>query len=146
MNSSTKKSCLRGVVVITFLQIFFLHCLSQSEARDLRDVLVRGFPGAVGADNIAQGVAAFAPTFSQAVAQAVTQEFPLASVSPAFTYRFNPTTSVYEPSTNVPGPLFSERALTLGKGQWNFSVGYSYVDFSELNGVDLDNIRSPVAD
>src|SRR5262249_16683606 len=45
--------------------------------------------------------------------------------------------------TLVPGPLFSERALTLGKGQLNFSVGYSFIDFSELNGTDLDNLKSP---
>lgn len=78
-----------------------------------------------------------------AVAQSVTQQFPLASVSPAFIYRYNPALTVYERATNVPGPLFSERALTLGKGQFNVSVGYSFVDFSSFNGADLDRLGTP---
>jgi hypothetical protein len=39
--------------------------------------------------------------------------------------------------------LFSERAPTLGKGRLDLSVGYSFIDYSDLNGVSLDNIRSP---
>jgi hypothetical protein len=96
-----------------------------------------------GARDLSRGVTAFAPAFSQAVAQAVTQEFPLASVAPAFTYRYDATLGAFAQSTNVPGPLFSERALTLGKGQLNFGIGYSFVDFSTLNGDDLDSITSP---
>src|SRR5262249_31791145 len=49
----------------------------------------------------------------------------------------------YERLTGVPGPLFTERVLTLGKGQFDFSIGYSFIDFNKLNGTNLDNIRSP---
>lgn len=48
-----------------------------------------------------------------------------------------------ERSTGVPGPLFSERALSLGAGRFNFGVGYSFIDFSELNGTNLDSVTSP---
>lgn len=115
----------------------------QTAARDLTDVLERGFSFNAGGLDTTAAAKAVAPAFSAAVAQAVTQEFPLASVSPAFTYRYNPTLSAFERSTGVPGPLFSERALTLGAGQLNFGIGYSFIDFSDLNGTDLDNIRSP---
>jgi hypothetical protein len=131
---------------------FCLVAPPQSVALDLTDRLIGGlsFPNedaesilGVGGPEPGIAAAAVAPAIAAAVSQAVTQQFPLASVAPAFTYRFNPSLNVYERSSGVPGPLFSERALTLGKGQLNFGVGYSYVDFSELNGTDLDDITTP---
>lgn len=128
--------------LIIVVQIFSLCTSWRSEARDLTEVFAAGYNfSSLGNDPAA--VAVVAPALGAAVSQAVTQEFPLAAVAPAFTYRYNPTLSAFERSTGVPGPLFSERALTLGKGQLNFGVGYSYIDFSDLNGTDLDNIRSP---
>lgn len=157
-------------VVVVLLQVgLWSVCIPQSEARSLKKAFIQGFafptaPGGVGTTTrdqesllgfftpdgnfaspealtrAAQGVA---PVIAAAVAHAVTQQFPLASVAPAFTYRYNPVLSIYERSTGVPGPLYSERALTLGRGQFNFSIGYSYVSFDEFNGTDLDNIASP---
>jgi hypothetical protein len=124
-------------------QAVFSGALPESEARDLTDVLVQGFSFVAAGQDTTLAAKATAPAFSTAVAQAVAQEFPLTSVPPAFPYRFNPATDTFERLTGVPGPLFSERALTLGKGQFNLSVGYSFVDFTELNGTDLDDIRSP---
>jgi hypothetical protein len=54
-----------------------------------------------------QAAAAIAPAISGAVAQAVTQQFPLTSVSPAFTYRYNPAPSAFDRTTGVLGPLFT---------------------------------------
>ena len=132
-----------SVTAALALQVILLGRPHTSEARDLTDVFVQGFSYNAVGKNTAPAAAQFAPFFSAAVAQAVTQEFPYASVSPAFTYRYNPTLSVFERSTNVPGPLFSERSLTLGKGQWNLGVGYSFVDFDELNGTGLHSFTSP---
>jgi hypothetical protein len=142
--------------------VFALLCLllilstfpaRESLARNLTDTFAQGFiftPSSVflsssfgtgePVDFSAAG-AAVAPAFAAAVAQAVTQEFPLTSVSPAFTYRYNPAVDTFERLTSVPGPLFSERAVTLGKGQLNFSIGYSFTDFSDLNGTPLKNLR-----
>ncbi|HEV8714437.1 MAG TPA: transporter [Candidatus Binatia bacterium] len=116
---------------------------SRSEARSLTDVLVQGFSFTVARQDSTLAARAAAPAFSAAVAQAVAQEFPRTSVPPAFPYRFDPVAGTFERQTGVPGPLFSERALTLGRGQLNLSVGYAFVDFSKLNGTDLHNIRSP---
>ncbi len=146
MSGETTKRSLCAFVLTFVFQIFSLGSLPKSEARDLTDVLTQGFSigrELIGLADPQSSPRAVAPAFSAAVAQAVVQEVPLASVAPAFTYRYNPALRLWEPSSRVPGPLFSERALTLGKGQLNFSVGYSYVDFSELNGVDLDDLRSP---
>ena len=159
---------LRVGVPLLIIQALVFAWVKQSEARSLKSAFAQGyaFPtvegigtttqdgtsllgfftpdgGQVGGFAAAQAAQAIAPAIAAAVAQSVTQQFPLASVAPAFTYRFNPTLSIYERSTGVPGPLFSERVLTLGKGQLNFGVGYSYVDFDTLNGDSMDNITSP---
>jgi hypothetical protein len=145
---------LPALILVILVQAFSPGVLLKSEAKDLTDVLAQGFsfgtsiplPFFTPTGDIAVAPAAgaaVAPAFSAAIAQAVTQEVPLASVAPAFTYRFNPALDIFERLTGVPGPLFSERAPTLGKGQFNFAVGYAFLDFSELNGTDLDNIRSP---
>src|SRR5215470_4390600 len=102
---------------ITILQACSSGVLSRSEAKDLTDVLTHGFPSVIGASDISTGVTAFAPAFAQAVAQAVTQEVPFAAVAPAYTYHYNPALSIFERSSGVPGPLFSERAPTIGRGQ-----------------------------
>jgi len=130
-------------ILFMIVQALFLGIFSESEAKNLTNVLAQGFSFTVARQDSTLAARATAPAFSAAVAQAVAQEFPLTSVPPAFPYRFDPATDTFARLTGVPGPLFSERALTLGKGKLNFSVGYSFVDFSELNGTDLDNIRSP---
>jgi hypothetical protein len=133
------------VLILAYaIQGFLISLGSYSEARDLTDVLGKGldaFAPDTG-EPITVG-ARVAPSLAAAVAQAVTQELPLASVAPAFAYRYNLAVDAFERSTNVPGPLFSERALTLGEKQLNFGVGYAFVDFSELNGTDLNNIQTP---
>ena len=145
MSGKTPRRHLCVFILTLALQTLSLEVLPNSEARDLTEVLEQGFSigGLIGLADPKASPRAIAPAFSAAVAQAVTQEVPLASVAPAFTYRYNPAFSTFERSSGVPGPLFSERAPTLGKGQLNFSVGYSFVDFNELNGTDLDNLRSP---
>lgn len=139
------------------IQAFSEGIRSQSEARDLTDVLAQGFvfraqgggflgvePGKLNSiADFSDSAKAIAPAFSAAIAQAITQDFPFASVAPAFIYRLNPSVDIFERFTGVPGPLFSERALTLGKGQLNFGVGYSFIDYSDFNGKSLDNLTSP---
>jgi hypothetical protein len=125
------------------VQIFFVGVVSQSQARNLTDVLIEGFSYNAFELDTSLPAKEVAPAFSAAVAQAVTQEFPLASVSPAFVYRLDPAVDIYKRLSSIPGPLFAERALTLGKGQINFGVGYSFIDFGDLNGTSLDNLRSP---
>jgi hypothetical protein len=133
---------IHAVVLAVALQACPLTVLLQSEAKDLTDVLVQGFSfSALGLDTTLAAKAT-APAFSASIAEAVRQ-VPVASGAPSFIYHFNPAVDTYERLTGVPGPLFTERALTLGKGQFDFSVGYVFIDFSELNGTDLDDIRSP---
>ena len=153
----------KNLIVAVLLSLIVCGIHPQSEARNLTTVLGEGFDliprdpfritnlvfplASQGQSDIfafSRAGAALSPALSAAVANAVTQQSPLASVAPAFTYRYNPSLSVFERSTGVPGPLFSERALTIGKGQLNFGVGYSYVDMDDINGTNLQDTRSPL--
>ncbi len=132
----------RALVCVSVMQLISVTMVLQSQARDLTDVLIRGFSFNAGGKDSSASAKAVAPAFSAALAQAVAR-VPVASGAPSFIYRLNPIVDTYERLTSLPGPLFSERALTLGKGRFDFNIGYSFIDFSELNGTDLDNIRSP---
>lgn len=149
---------LHALILLVMPAALFITVL-QSEARNLTDVAASGFVlkpstlilsapvpttgGPTPPVDFSIAGRTIAQSFSAAVAQTVTQEFPLASVSPAFVYHYNPAVDTFERLTSVPGPLFSERALTLGEGQLNFSIGYSFIDFSDLNGVPLNNLKNP---
>jgi len=133
------------VLVISLLGVFGLS--NRSEARQLNDVLVKGYVGLT--PFFAGGTfcpCAFAQNLSSALStatsQTITQNVPIASVAPAFSYRYNPALSVFERSTNILGPLFAERALTIGKGNLNFNIGYSYVEFDDINGSSLDHLTT----
>ena len=130
-------------IAFAFTVILSGGFIAHTEAGDLSDVLERGFSfPAEGGVNIQTGARAISPSISAAVSQAVTQQFPLASISPAFTYRLNTDLGLPEPVSSIPGPLFAERALTIGKGRLNFNVGYAYIDFDEFNGTSLDRSGS----
>jgi hypothetical protein len=139
LNCQSMKIAAIALVVASMLGVWH-----ESEANNLTQVLGSGL-SIKGQNFSTTSVApAISPAIATAISQAVTQEFPLTSVSPSYTFRYDSTLGVYERSTTVPGPLFSERALTLGKGQFNFGLGYSYIDFDTLNGKDLDHLTVPV--
>lgn len=127
---------------LAFICIILICTQLHSKAKDLTDVLIKGFSFEALNLNTSASAEAVAPAFAAGIAEAVRQ-VPVASIAPSFIYRLNPVVDTFERLTVIPGPLFSERALTLGKGQFDFGVGYSFVDFDSLNGTGLDNIKSP---
>ena len=143
-NRLQEKRVRRFALTVGITQAFFLYVLSNSQAQNLTDVLERGFTLSFPTFQVDTGSLAsnLAPAFSDAVSQAVTRQFPLASVAPAYVYRYNAALSVFERVTSVPGPLFSERALTVGQGQLNFGVGYSYISFDDIDGTALDSVAN----
>ena len=66
---------------------------------------------------------------------------PIPSSQGGFTFDFDPVLNEFVQSTNSLGPIFSERAETLGKGKMNFGFTYTYVNFDEFEGDDLDDIQ-----
>lgn len=65
---------------------------------------------------------------------------PLSSSVSGFTYDYNPDLDVYDRSTKTFGPLFSERAQTIGKRRFLVGMSESYLEFDQFDGDDLDGI------
>src|SRR5262249_38891540 len=63
--------------------------------------------------------------------------FPLSSPASGFTYTFDPTLGVFTRSTESFGPIFAERAETIGRNKFSVGFTYSHFSFDKLDGVDL---------
>jgi hypothetical protein len=64
--------------------------------------------------------------------------FPIPSSSGGFTFNVNDRGEVTPTSTNF-GPLFAERAVTIGRKQFNVGFSFQSTGFSSFEGVDLDS-------
>ncbi len=65
--------------------------------------------------------------------------FPLSSSSAGLTFDFSSGQPV-STATSL-GPIFTERAQTLGRGRFNFGLNFSSLNFSTLRGTDLNDLR-----
>ena len=63
--------------------------------------------------------------------------FPLGSSSGGFAYTFDPELGVFSRSTESFGPIFAERALTIGKGKFSFGVNAMQTTFDSFEGENL---------
>lgn len=64
--------------------------------------------------------------------------FPLASSSGGFTYSVSPNGDIVPTSTTF-GPLFAERAVTIGKNKLNFGYTFQHTNYTSFEGADLEN-------
>jgi hypothetical protein len=63
--------------------------------------------------------------------------FPLGSAAGGFTWTVDPVTGAFLRSSDSFGPLFAERAPTIGKRRWNVGAGFQRVTFDHLYGKKL---------
>ncbi len=70
--------------------------------------------------------------------------FPVSSTGGGFTFQYDSELEVFTRTTDSLGPIFAERASTLGKGKINFGFSYTYINYSTLQGEDLHNLESVV--
>jgi hypothetical protein len=77
--------------------------------------------------------------FNIALASQLTS-VPLPSPASGFTYRFDPATGTFVRSTQSYGPIFADRAETIGRGKVSFGYNYQYLSFDTIEGVDLRRI------
>ncbi len=75
--------------------------------------------------------------FNSAIASNISN-FPLSSTSASQTFRF--VGGVPTPTSNSLGPIFAERAQTIGRGRLNAGVNYSRQRFSAIRGIDLEAV------
>lgn len=71
----------------------------------------------------------------------------LASNIGAFSFNSSVSAITFDLNLGVPvrsqeslGPLFAERATTIGRGRVNLAASFSNIDFKQLDGVDLDSL------
>jgi hypothetical protein len=69
-------------------------------------------------------------------------QVPVPSATGAFSFALVPEFDAYERIPQSLGPLFAERAQTLGRNQWTASVSYTHIDFDTLNGTPLSSLHS----
>ncbi len=111
----------------------------QADARDLRQLLSESIPGQEGRLS-----AAIAP-LGGVIGSQIADQLPTLATSASFVYEFDPATDTFARSALTYGPLFSERAITVGKNRLNVDVSYSYVRFTSFNGADLSHLKARVA-
>ena len=128
----------QGLVMVAATAVLLGMVVETTQARPVRNVL--GNPKAMRGDGDPLN-AALQP-LGQLIGTQVANQIPTLSTSAGFTYEYNPELEVYERSARTFGPLFGERAVTLGKGRFNANVAYTYLKFKQINGNDLSNLTS----
>ena len=63
---------------------------------------------------------------------------PITSSAGGFTYTFDPALGVMTRSSQSFGPIFTERAATIGKGKWNVGINTTRHQYDSLGELDLD--------
>jgi len=125
---------MRRIVVLILVVVFLVpgFAVAKSLERKLSDA-----SQLVG---IASG-SAF-DTLAENIADTAARSLPVISSSAGFTYRYNPTLEVFERTSETLGPLYLERPDTLGRGKFNVSVSFQYVEFNTFDGTNLTKLQN----
>jgi hypothetical protein len=65
---------------------------------------------------------------------------PLISPASGFTYRYDRATGAFVRTSSSFGPVYAERAETIGRGRFTVGAAYQRFRFSALDGIDLHNV------
>jgi hypothetical protein len=136
-----------GLLVVAWL----ISVPGHAAGRDLVDLI----PGLFGGDGITLattgGSIEHAPHFDIGSAASITQlnsqirseigVFPFSSPGGGFTFSFDPESGGFVRTTETLGPLFAERAPTLGRGKFNLQFAVTFFKYDQFEGNDLDNLE-----
>jgi hypothetical protein len=106
-------------------------------ARSLEDALASTISG-----QVPNKIRAEVNKLPQVFAAAVGASFPVTSTSGSYVYLFDPASDSFERLTVPLGPIFSERAQTVGPGKLNVGLNYLYTRYDDINGQDLASLVS----
>ncbi len=82
-------------------------------------------------------------TLNQGVGTAIATQLailPIISPASGFTYKYDSAAGVFTRSTTSFGPIYTERAETIGRGKISFGISYQRFRFGSLDGINLHNI------
>jgi hypothetical protein len=82
------------------------------------------------------GLAPIGPVLAATVAGT----YPVASASSSIVYRYDPTIDAPVLHAGLPGPIFGERAETVGQGRLDLTASYSFVRLATIDGEPLDDL------
>ncbi|MCW5890240.1 MAG: hypothetical protein KIT14_06775 [bacterium] len=108
-----------------------------AEARSLRTIL-----GTASETVGLRGGSAF-DALADTMADTAARSIPVVAASAGFTYSYNPELETFERTSQTLGPLFMERADTLGKGKFNVNVSFQYVNLNAFDGQDMGDLTNP---
>lgn len=67
--------------------------------------------------------------------------FPTASGGGGFAFEYDEELGTYTKKSQSLGPIFAERADTIGKGRLNFNIAYTSFNFSAYNGANMGDLQ-----
>ncbi len=76
----------------------------------------------------------------QSINQALASQlstFPVPSTAGGFTYTYDSATGAFNRASDSFGPLFAERAQTIGKGKWTAGIVYQGAEYDKIDDLDL---------
>jgi hypothetical protein len=82
-------------------------------------------------------------TLNQTLSTAIATQLavlPLISPSSGFTYKYDGETGTFVRTTTSFGPIYAERAETVGRGKVSFGTSYQRFRFSNIDGINLHKI------
>jgi hypothetical protein len=82
-------------------------------------------------------------TLNQTLSSAIATQLavlPIISPSSGFTYRYDSEAGAFVRTTTSFGPIYSERAETVGRGRVSFGVSYQRFRFSSIDGINLHKV------
>jgi hypothetical protein len=140
------------VLYFELILLFLLGCINTSHAQTLQDQLesvisdVLGSklslsPGEHGEHFLPANVAASGAvisTLNNFISSSVSS-FPLSSTVAGLTFDFS-TGRPVSTSTSL-GPIFSERAHTMGQGLFNMGINFTYADYNKMRGTNIKDLR-----
>ena len=75
-----------------------------------------------------------------ALASTVASTYPVASASSSVTFVYNRDLDTVERRPGPLGPILGERAETIGQGQFDLALTYSFVDLTTIDGEPLNHL------
>lgn len=136
------------IIVITVL---VLQPITQSNAANLVE-LIPGLFNNAGIDGIFIPANFHEAHFTTDSAEQINQlnsniarsirPFPVTPSAGGITYSFDAATGNYEQTTDLLGPLISERPQTLGTNKFSIGVAFTYFEYDEFNGIDLNSLSA----
>lgn len=140
---------MKKVFIALTISVVLLVGVKRGSARKLVDLI----PGLYGGDGIflatdpaANHTAHFAINSAASINQlnkqiaAEVSVFPFSSSVGGFTFAFSQELGTFVRTTETLGPLFAERAPTLGRGKLNLNLSFTFFRYDEFNGESLDSL------